>query len=299
MKRFFFSILFLFVFTQAGASENTIVVDREWESSNWMAYQVLSRVRQYDHIIVMIGDAEPESIRSGSLEYFISQAHRMGKRVSISLNVTDGTDAVFYPGYPDKIAAYFSSYAKKYSADGINLDSARTRYDHGICDTPFCRNDFVVRYGIDLNAVIMDVPYYGWLTKYRAIMTDWNGKVLTAAIQAIHDAVRTVKPTMQISVDSYSHPYWEMEGALPEEWINVGLVDHYYVMDYADQPTKEDYPKIDNSKFTIILGAFYRFNNKGGWIDMYSRDPTHVEWLKKSIEGIGDGYAIYSYRFLR
>ena len=297
-------ILMLLLFpTLSWGAEKAIYVDREWETSPWAAYQVLNKLTGFNHIIVMLGNTDPATIKAGSLEYFINQAHKKGIRISLCLNVTSSPDTVHFPGYPADIAAFFETYARKYQADGINLDLVRT---NGYCKTEPCKADFLQRFGISLDEVLADIDYNGWFSPYRPQVSAWNGEVVRRAIEAIKNAVRAIKPNIEISVDSYSHPCWEMEGAFPNQWINTGLVDHYYVMDYAEQVDIEALnqyliPVVAKDKFTIAIGNFYMFWVKPAneWVDMYSRDPKHVDALKKSIEGTGSGYAIYSYRFMR
>lgn len=300
MRKILLALMIVLIAGQAWGAERAIYIDdRGYDSDPQVAWDVLSKVKDYNHLILCRG-FDPAEKNAEGLTRFINAAKWQGKKVSILLNVSDGTDAIFRPDYPGRIAAFVALYATRYTVDGINLDGVRTRYGHGLCMTDYCRTDFFNKYGFNIDAVKASTDYHGWFTPYRPTMTEWNGRVVTDAVRAIRNAV---SPNVEITVSSYAHPYWEMEGALPVQWISEGLVSRLYHMDYGDKVDMnviKNYitPFIDASRFTVAIGNYYTVKQPT-WVDMYSREPRHVDYLINSISGTGDGYCVYSSRFIR
>ncbi len=264
IKKLLFVFYFgLFLTTPSFAQERMIYIDREWESSLWAAYQTAQKLHDFNHIIICLGIAEPETINDSTLKYFINMLRWQKKKISLLLNISDGPGKLTIPGYSDKVAERMGKYVSRYSIDGINFDGVRTYEDH---------------------------PGAGELVK--------------VAIRKAVTVIWRVNPNIEISVDTRMYPWWEAQGALPVDWLAEGLVDHIYLMEYEDQIDilnikNNVIPRIGNNKFTITVGSFYTVKERDGSLGYYGRDPEHVDVLIKSIEGLGDGYGIYSYQFVR
>jgi hypothetical protein len=299
------------------AIEKAVYVDwMEWEKSHWDSYNVVNRAkaRGFNHLIVGVQSENGYVPKEGSFEYLVSTAHRYGLKVSLFLQMTANNDKslaawmdgntfnVHLPDFPAFIADRLKWYVQKYpNVDGVNLDSVRT---DGFCLSDFCQQDYYAKYGRNL------INDYGEAMKAfdhaeGLLLTDWNMKAVRMALVAVTSEIRAINPSLTISVSSYAGcPGWRGKGADPIGWLNDGLIDHIYHMDYANlinraHIEKNVAPYIDMNKFTVAIGNFYSFETVpgSGSYAMYPRDKEHVKFLESSV--VGNGICYYAYQFLR
>lgn len=116
--------------------------------------------------------------------------------------------------------------AGRYDLDGLNLDYVRAVK---LCDTAVCKRDYFAKYGRSLSAdsLILKVT-----PQLAPTLIEYQKTAVTALVSAISHRVRSLKPGLVISVDAIPDVAGPEQGQDAVEWVNRGLVDRVFRMDY-------------------------------------------------------------------
>ena len=180
---------------------------------------------------------------------------------------------------------------KRYPVDGVNLDHIRSM---GVCKTSQCYKNYKDKYDISLTSDLLT-----WRINSSAFnrISNWNYDALTDIVSNIAEVVKSVNPRIVLSVDA--HPLkrgWLLQGQDSIRWVNEGLVDVIFNMDYEFQPNyfqgKEIERKLKKPESLIMLFANYDSSIKKIRI---LRTPNRlIEYIRTDfLELSGSGYGFY------
>lgn len=192
----------------------------------------------------------PSKDRFDPLAYVVTKAHEMGLEVHPWFTVV----LRWYPdSYPDlalpdvfegKLGAFdvhnlvfqqfitnlIEEVATNYDVDGINLDYIRAM---GLCKSKQCGQEYKLKYDRDLT---MDSIAFSAIPAGVPTLIDYQAQAVTSLVKKISDAVRRVKPSIMISADVHpelgNQPRFLVQGQRSIDWVNSGLVDVLFRMDY-------------------------------------------------------------------
>lgn len=170
----------------------------------------------------------------------------------------------------------------RYDVDGINLDFIRTM---GVCTCDFCLRSYRNIYNRNLLEDMHLKSHEGGLEYH---LQDWQDKAVTAIVRDISTNTRREKPDCIISVDGHVHPRYfhpNRQGRRVIKWLNDGLIDYAFHMDYRESPNFEivDAAKkelADPTRVIFLLGNYDR-QMQG---ENISRDPDAVSTIIKYIQ---------------
>jgi hypothetical protein len=116
--------------------------------------------------------------------------------------------------------------AGRYELDGVNLDYVRAVT---LCQTEFCKRDYFAKYGRSLSA---DSLVVNVAPQLAPTLVEYQKTAVTSLVSAISRRIRSLKPGLVISVDAIPDVAAPEQGQDAVEWVNRGLVDRLFRMDY-------------------------------------------------------------------
>lgn len=188
--------------------------------------------------------------RFDPLAYVIAKAHEMGLEVHpwftvvlrwypdsfLNLALPDvfegklGAFDVHNPAFRRFITSLIEEVVTNYDVDGINLDYIRAM---GLCRSKECAHEYLIKYGRDLT---MDSIAFRALPAGVPTLFEYQADAVSGLVKQISDAVRNVKPSIMISADVHpeltEQPRFLVQGQKSIDWVNRGLVDVLFRMDY-------------------------------------------------------------------
>ncbi|MEW6247778.1 MAG: family 10 glycosylhydrolase [Nitrospirota bacterium] len=185
--------------------------------------------------------------RAGSdpLRHLVAAAHAMGIEVHAWFTVVlrqadlhpelalpsaggeeEGAFDVHNERFHRWMADLIGEVAGRYDLDGVNLDYVRAVK---LCDTEFCKRDYFAKYGRSLSAdsLIVNVT-----PRLAPTLVEYQKTAVTSLVSAISHRIRSLKPGLVISVDAIPDVAGPEQGQDAVEWVNRGLVDTLFRMDY-------------------------------------------------------------------
>ena len=215
------------------------------------------------------------------LEYLVERAHALGIEVHPWFTVVrresdrypdwygDGVPAEAYdvhrPEFRQFIVDLMVDVVQRYDVDGINLDYIRAM---GICTSRSCREDYERTSG---SGFWLDYALRGVIGAARSRLERWQDEVVGDIVQRTASRAKRLKPKMVISVDGYPVPreaHRPLEGRNEVVWLNDGLIDVVFAMEYRDTIDEErlDAVRRDLSKpeRLAVIFANYDLVSRGG-----------------------------------
>lgn len=181
------------------------------------------------------------------LAYLIGKAHALGIEVHpwftvvrrennrypewYSDGVPDGAYDVHNPRFREFIVDLMLDVVKRYNIDGINLDYIRAM---GLCTSSSCQDDYRRTGG---NAFWPDYALRGVIGTARTRLEQWQDGAVRDIMQNFVIRAKQLKPNLVISVDGHPKPHTEhraLEGRNEVAWVNEGLIDVIFAMDYRE-----------------------------------------------------------------
>ena len=195
--------------------------------------------------------------------------------------------------FRDFMVKFILDMTSRYDVDGINLDYIRTM---GISKSKSSQKKFKSKYKKDLLSEI----------KKKDANLAWNENVqgfvdapINDIVKRVSDKVRLLKPDVIISVDGHPKPSFlgkSRQGRNEVEWLNKGLIDIVYIMNYGSDIDYEGVDLIksevkDPNQVIVLLGVFDEYNNT-----VVSRSSGLLEKLVRfSRQRWNSGVAFYPY----
>jgi uncharacterized lipoprotein YddW (UPF0748 family) len=185
--------------------------------------------------------------RTGSdpLRYLVDAAHAMGIEVhawfTVVLRQADLRPELALPSAAGEgegafdvhnelfhrwMADLIGEVAGRYELDGVNLDYVRAVT---LCQTEFCKRDYFAKYGRSLSA---DSLVVNVAPQLAPTLVEYQKTAVTSLVSAISRRIRSLKPGLVISVDAIPDVAAPEQGQDAVEWVNRGLVDRLFRMDY-------------------------------------------------------------------
>ena len=263
---------------QGGVVQNRVIFDEsaDWAMSDLEIDRLLSRIKKAGFNVLVpcvwhgggshypspIAEMDP-AVKAASkrgrdpLAVLINKAHKMGIEIHPWFTVVrregDKLPQFYGKGVPE--AAYdvhnenfriyivnlMADMIQRYPVDGINLDYIRAM---GICESENCRQDYARRTGHDLMADY-NLAGVGGSAAHNRIRL-WQEQAVTDIVKRLSKIVRSTKPEIVISVDGnpeIDEDKLGLEGRNELAWVNEGIVDVVFDMDYRLKP---DIKKIES-----------------------------------------------------
>ncbi|MGZ8242604.1 family 10 glycosylhydrolase [Methylomagnum sp.] len=138
--------------------------------------------------------------------------------------------------FRDNIVGLILDVVKRYEVDGINLDYIRAM---GICESAHCQQDYAAKTGHILRD---DLPKAAPGSPEHERIRAWQGAAVTDIVARFSKAAKKIRPRLVVSVDG--HPELDpakrdLEGRDEIAWIERGLIDVVFNMDYRRKPDVE------------------------------------------------------------
>ncbi|ROS05049.1 glycosyl hydrolase family 10 [Sinobacterium caligoides] len=248
--------------------------------------------------------------RHDALSYLISIAHKNDIEVhpwfTVFLRQAD-----IYPKFTDpSIGAMFNIHdrefhqiinqvimdvVRNYDIDGVNLDYIRSKK---VCDSAACADDYEKRYSRSLHADILTKSVN---PAARRNIERWQKQAVIDAVRLISGSVRSYNPDLIISVDTLVNDVlWGEFGADAVTWLNEGLVDIAYHMDYTktlNKPfIKKAYQQLEEPWRMIVLMGNFKFE---GETSVARSDELVAKLYREALELSPNGsVGMYEYRFV-
>ena len=203
------------------------------------------------------------------------------------------------PEFRSFIVAVMREALQKYEFDGINLDYIRTM---GVCTSPYCQKRYRAERSRDL---LEDVRQRHDSRAAWDAVSAWNAGATTDIVRQTAAMARQERPGLLISVDTHiGKRELELEGADSVAWVNEGLVDVVYEMEYASTvDVSKLTPKLKRLKeprrVALLVGNFERSLFRSDTV--FPREASRVGELMELSERVGRGGAgsgLYSYEYL-
>jgi hypothetical protein len=138
------------------------------------------------------------------------------------------------PQFRSFIADLIVDAIRRYDIDGVNLDYIRTM---GTCTSTYCQSEYRREFGRDLLTDIAHPnPNDASLEPH---LQKWQDDAVTAIVKDISVRGKLLRPGLIVSVDG--HPLYgpNPEGREEVTWVNSGLIDVVFNMDYNKLPDYE------------------------------------------------------------
>jgi len=191
------------------------------------------------------------------LAYLIERAHSMGIEVHpwytvvrrenaeypgfFGAGVPEGAYDVHNPEFRKFIVRLMLDAVERYDVDGINLDYIRTM---GLCTSVSCQEDYSRATSENFWA---DYYLRGITGPARSRLEKWQDDAVRDIVENFGRLAKKIKPKLVISVDSHPKPKSEsrpLDGRNDVGWINSGLIDVIFAMDYREVIDHETLSKV-------------------------------------------------------
>lgn len=249
------------------------------------------------------------------LRYVIEKAHGMGIEVhpwfTLMLRQSDIFPAfalqdipqkafdVHNPGFRELLINLIEEVVGNYDIDGINLDYVRAV---DLCSSAKCEEEYSKTYKRSLKG---DALLFKVLPSTVPSLVDYQETTVTALVRAISESVRAKKPHLLLSADVFvGHPPLN-QGQNSVFWVNNGLVDVIFRMDYSRQiniaamdGTRRELSHPD--KQNLLISNMSSPDEMVSGQKHFARDG---KWLAKTMSKIRElwprtGIAVYFYKYL-
>jgi uncharacterized lipoprotein YddW (UPF0748 family) len=187
--------------------------------------------------------ADRSKMNFDPLRYLIQKAHELGIEVhpwfTLTLRQSDIFPEFALSGMPMKafdihnpqfrelMLKLIDEVVTGYDVDGVNLDYVRAI---GLCPSVACQEEYKQRYKRDLEG---DSLLFKVLPGTVPSLKEYQETAVTTLVQAISEAVRVKKPRILISADVFVGHAPLSQGQNSIYWVNNGLVDGTFRMDYS------------------------------------------------------------------
>jgi uncharacterized lipoprotein YddW (UPF0748 family) len=249
------------------------------------------------------------------LRYLIAKAHQMGIEVHPWLTLTLRQGDLFPefvpPGTPEGafdvhnekfrrlMANLVGEVVERYDVDGINLDYVRAV---GLCQTESCRREYREKYGRNLD---VDIALFKATFGRVPTLVAYQESAVSAMMTAVTEEIRKRKPHLLISIDALVGEIGPEQGQRSLEWVNQGLVDVVFRMDYMRQINlqiaESARHQLNNpDAFGLMLSNMSTFEEMAPGQKHFARDG---KWLAETVSMIRSrwpraGLAVYFYKYL-
>lgn len=254
------------------------------------------------------------------LAYLIREAGKVGIEVhawfTISLRQMESFKEFWPEGTPDKafdihhsgfqtlMADLIGEVVERYDVKGINLDYIRTL---GFCRSAICQDRYRQAYRRDL---VKDIQTFesipGGVLKQAVVpdLVEFQEAAVTSMLTVIVKRIRSVHPSLLLSIDALPGEIGLEQGQNSIKWLNDGLVDVVFRMDYALEPNVKLLEKLRTqltrpNSLTLLLSNILQ--EKVGGERRYS--PRSGEWLATTVDHIDRrwpamGIGVYMSKYL-
>ena len=204
---------------------------------------------------------------------------------------------VHRPEFRDFICDLMLECVSRYPVQGINLDYIRAV---GISQSQYCIDDYRKETGRNL---VMDRTMYGVSSDAREALARWQERAVGDIVRRVSAAVRQMKNNMVISMcASPTNPGLSIEGQDTLRWIDSGLVDVLYCMEYSENP---DWTRLKGLQaqmkrpqaMAVLCGNFDLIGPNRKAVAREGKKVVHVMEQSRTI-GRDNGVALYLYNLL-
>lgn len=203
---------------------------------------------------------------------------------------------VHRPEFRDFICDLMLECVSRYPVQGINLDYIRAV---GISQSQYGIDDYRKVTGRNL---VVDRTIYGVSSEAREALARWQEQAVGDIVRRVSAAVRRMEKNVVISMcASPTNPELSIEGQDTLQWIDSGLIDVLYCMEYSEHP---DWERLKALKarmkrpqaLTVLCGNF-DVASTGSNRKAIARDGRKVARLmaQSRVIGGGNGVALYLY----
>ena len=177
------------------------------------------------------------------LRYLIQKAHELGIEVHPWFTLTLRQSDIFpefalsgmplkafdihNPQFRELMLKLVEEVVTDYDVDGVNLDYVRAI---GLCSSVACQEEYKQKYKRDLEG---DSLLFKVLPGRVPTLKEYQETAVTALVRAISETIRVKKPRVLISADVFVGHAPLSQGQNSIYWVNNGLVDGTFRMDYA------------------------------------------------------------------
>ena len=246
------------------------------------------------------------------LKYLIKKAHQEGLQVHAWFTVTLRTDDIFGKQYDESIPKMFNIHDKKfgdyitqiisdvvegYDVDGINLDYIRSKE---VCDSFYCQLSYKKNTGHELKR---DLLTHHISKVARTRIVKWQTDAVTNIVRNISTKVKSIRPGIILSVDTLVNDVkWQELGAYSSAWLNEGIIDYIFHMDYKNELFLKHINKakkvLINPERMLILVANYDFDSEKVPRIRPVNNVRKVMLEAKNNWPKARGIGLYEYRFI-
>lgn len=248
------------------------------------------------------------------LRYVIEKAHALGIEVhpsfAVALRQSDLFPEYAPPGTPGDafdvhnpqfrtfIAGLVEEVARNYSIDGVNLDYVRAM---GLCSSESCQREYTQTYGRNPTT---DSLVFRASPGLVPTLVEFQETAVTNTVKTIVDRVRAVKSRVAISVDAIPGVVTPDQGQNSVGWVNHGLVDVLFRMDYYRNVdlsmTDQIRSQLRNPDALTVMISNVSMEEKAGGEPHFARSG---KWLAETVTAIqsrwpNTGIAVYFANYL-
>jgi uncharacterized lipoprotein YddW (UPF0748 family) len=249
------------------------------------------------------------------LRYLIQKAHELGIEVhpwfTLTLRQSDIFPEFALSGMPVKafdihnpqfrelMLKLVEEVVTDYDVDGVNLDYVRAI---GLCSSVACQEEYKQKYKRDLEG---DSLLFKVLPGRVPTLKEYQETAVTALVQAISETIRVKKPRVLISADVFVGHAPPSQGQNSIYWVNNGLVDGTFRMDYARRINIESMDSTRRELSNPNSQGFLLSNMSNPDELSFGQKPfaRDGKWLADTISLIftrwpETGIAVYFYKYL-
>jgi uncharacterized lipoprotein YddW (UPF0748 family) len=319
--------------TEGGVLESRVMFDEDmhWAVSRENADNILSRVKAAGLNVYVpcvwhgngayyptsVAELDPKLAAIVSahdpLAYLIQKAHSLGIEVHpwftvmrrenalrpsfFGDGVPDGAYDVHNPEFRKFIVDLMLDLVRRYDVDGVNLDYIRAM---GICTSDSCQDDYRRLTGERFWA---DYYLRGIGGPARNRLEQWQDRAVREIVATFSTRAREIKPNLLISVDGHPKPHTEvrpLEGRNEVAWLNEGLVDVVFAMDYRETI---DYRTIDAvrkdllrpEQLMVLFGNYDRLDKTAPAVPRTGvLVAKYASYAQRRWSSLGVGFYIYA-----
>lgn len=203
---------------------------------------------------------------------------------------------VHRPEFRDFICNLMLECVTRYPVQGINLDYIRAV---SISQSQYCIDDYRRETGRNL---LVDRTTYGISSQAREALAQWQERAVGDIVRRVSAEVRKMKKEIVISMcASPRNPDLAIEGQDTLRWIDSGLIDVLYCMEYSQTPEwdrlKEIKARMKRPQALTVLCGNFDFVSIGSTRKAVARDAKKVAGLMAQSRAVGgeNGVALYLY----
>lgn len=249
------------------------------------------------------------------LRYLIQKAHELGIEVhpwfTLTLRQSDIFPELALSGMPLKafdihnpqfrelMLKLVEEVVTDYDVDGVNLDYVRAI---GLCSSVACQEEYKQKYKRDLEG---DSLLFKVLPGRVPTLKEYQETAVTALVRAISETIRVKKPRVLISADVFVGHAPPSQGQNSIYWVNNGLVDGTFRMDYARRINIESMDSTRRELSNPNSQGFLLSNMSNPDELSFGQKPfaRDGKWLADTISLIftrwpETGIAVYFYKYL-